>query len=189
MRRREFISLVGGATVWPVAARAQQSGTMRRVGVLLGWSEGVPRYRTWLAAFVQGLAQSGWVDGRNLRIDVRWTNANVDRARTFAKELVDLQPDVILAGTTPVTAALAKETRTVPIVFVIVSDPVGAGFVGSLARPGGNVTGFINEEGAMGGKWLSLLREVAPRFTRAAIMFNPETAPGGGTAEMQALSS
>ena len=180
MKRRVFIALLGGAAAWPLVARAQQPSTMRRVGVLLGWSDDVPRFQTWLAAFVQGLAQSDWVDGRNLRIDVRWTNANVDRARTFAKELVDLQPDVILAGTTPVTAALAKETRTIPVVFVVVSDPVGAGFVGSLARPGGNITGFINEEGAMGGKWLALLREVAPRCTRAAIMFNPETAPGGG---------
>jgi putative tryptophan/tyrosine transport system substrate-binding protein len=182
MRRREFITLVGGAaSAWPLATRAQQTGTMRRVGVLLGWREDIPQIRALLAAFVQGLAELGWVDGRNLQIDVRWTNANVDRARAFAKELVDLQPDVILAGTTPVTAALAKETRTIPVVFVVVSDPVGAGFVGSLSRPGGNVTGFINEEGAMGGKWLALLREVAPHFTRAAIMFNPETAPGGGT--------
>jgi putative tryptophan/tyrosine transport system substrate-binding protein len=181
VKRREFITLLGGAAGWPLAARAQQTGTMRRVGVLLGWREDIPQIRALLAAFVQGLAELGWVDGRNLQIDVRWTNANVDRARAFAKELVDLQPDVILAGTTPVTAALAKETRTIPVVFVVVSDPVGAGFVGSLARPGGNVTGFINEEGAMGGKWLALLREVAPHFTRAAIMFNPETAPGGGT--------
>jgi putative ABC transport system substrate-binding protein len=133
-----------------------------------------------LGAFIQRLEQLGWVDGRNVRIDVSWSNADIDRARTLAKELVDRQPDVVLAGTTPVTAALLKETHTVPIVFAVVSDPVGAGFVGSLPRPGGNVTGFINEEGAMGGKWLALLREVAPRFTRAAIMFNPDTAPGGG---------
>ena len=181
MRRREFITLLGGAAAaWPLAARAQPAGGMRRVGALLGWSEGLPEYRPWLAAFVQGLEQLGWVDGRNLRIDVRWTNANIDRARTLAKELVETQPDVIFAGTTPVTAALSRETRTIPIVFAVVSDPVGAGFVSSLARPGGNVTGFINEEGAMGGKWLALLREVAPRFARAAIMFNPDTAPGGG---------
>jgi putative ABC transport system substrate-binding protein len=181
MRRRDFLAgIIGSATAWPLAASAQQTGAMRRVGVLLGWSEDVPGYQTYLAAFVQGLAQLGWVDRRNLRIDVRWTNANVDRARTFAKELVDLQPDVILASTTPVTAALAKETRTIPVVFVVVSDPVGAGFVGSLARPGANITGFINAEGTMAGKWLALLREVAPRFIRAAIMFNPETAPSGG---------
>jgi len=180
MQRRKFITFIGGAAAWPLAARAQQIDTMRRMGVLLGWSEDVPEYRTWLVAFLQGLAELGWVDGRNLRIDIRWTNANVDRAQTFANELVDLRPEVILAGTTPVTAALAKETRTIPVVFAVVSDPVGAGFVGSLARPGGNVTGFINEEGAMGGKWLELLREIAPRLTRAAIMFNPETAPGGG---------
>jgi putative tryptophan/tyrosine transport system substrate-binding protein len=131
-------------------------------------------------AFLQGLTHLGWMDGRNVRIDVHWTNADINRARTLAKELVDREPDVIIAGTTPVTAALLKETHTIPIVFAVVSDPVGAGFVSSLPRPGGNTTGFINEEGAMGGKWLALLREVAPHFTRAAIMFNPDTAPGGG---------
>jgi putative ABC transport system substrate-binding protein len=182
MRRRDFITLLGGAAVaWPLAAQAQQAGRMRRVGALMGWSEDNPQYRAWLAAFVQGLAHAGWVDRRDVRIDVRWTHADFDKARTFAKELVALQPDVILAGTTPVTAALLRETRTIPIVFAVVSDPVGAGFVGGLARPGGNVTGFINVEAEMGGKWLQLLREVAPRITRAAIMFNPDTAPGGGT--------
>jgi putative ABC transport system substrate-binding protein len=182
MRRRDFLSVLGSAAAaWPLAAQAQRASDMSRVGALLGWSEDVPEYRTQFAAFVQGLAQSGWVEGRNLRIDVRWTNADVDRAGTFAKELVDLRPHVILTSTTPVTVALAKETRAIPVIFVAVSDPVGAGIVGSLSRPGGNVTGFINEEGEMGGKWLALLREVAPRFTRAAIMFNPETAPGGGT--------
>jgi ABC-type uncharacterized transport system substrate-binding protein len=181
MRRRGFITLVGGAAVaWPLAGRAQQSGQIRRVSALMGWSEDNPEYRDWFAAFVHGLAQLGWVDGRNVRIEVRWTNADINRARTLAKELVDGQPDAILAGTTPVTAALLKETHAIPIVFVVVSDPVGAGFDGSLPRPGGNVTGFINEEGAMGGKWLALLRDVAPRFRRAAIMFNPDTAPGGG---------
>ena len=117
MQRRKFITFIGGAAAWPLAARAQQTDTMRRMGVLLGWSEDVPEYRTWLVAFLQGLAELGWVDGRNLRIDIRWTNANVDRAQTFAKELVDLRPEVILAGTTPVTAALAKETRTIPVVL------------------------------------------------------------------------
>jgi putative tryptophan/tyrosine transport system substrate-binding protein len=182
MKRRELITLLGGAAAaaCPLSAPAQQGERLRRMGVLMGWDEN-PEYRAWLAAVVQGLAQAGWVEGRNLRIDVRWTNASIERARTFAKELVDLAPDVILAGTTPVTAALIRVTRSIPIVFAVVSDPVGAGFVASLARPGGNVTGFINEEGAMGGKWLELLREVAPRFTRAAIMFNPDTAPGGGT--------
>jgi putative tryptophan/tyrosine transport system substrate-binding protein len=182
MNRREFITLLGGAAAArPIAARAQQPGQVRRVSALMGWSQENPEFSAWFAAFVQRLAQLGWIDGRNVRIDVDWTNADINRARALAKELIDRQPDVILAGTTPVTTALVKETRTIPIVFAVVSDPVGAGFVDSLPRPGGNVTGFINEEGAMGGKWLELLREVAPRFTRAGIMFNPETAPGGGT--------
>jgi putative ABC transport system substrate-binding protein len=123
----------------------------------------------------------GWNNGRNLRMDVRWAAGSVDRMRMFAKELVDLQPGVILANTTPVTAALRNETHTIPIVFVVVSDPVGAGFVASLARPGGNITGFINVEASFGGKWLELLKEIAPRVRRAAIMFNPDTAPGGGS--------
>jgi putative ABC transport system substrate-binding protein len=179
--RREFITfLAGAAAAWPSALWAQETGGVRRVSVLLGWSEDNPEYRAWFAAFVEEFAKAGWVDGRNVRLDVHWTNADINRARTLAKELVDQKPDVIVSGTTPVTAVLLKETRTIPIVFAVVSDPVGAGFVGSLARPGGNVTGFINEEGAMGGKWLGLLREVSPHFTRAAIMFNPDTAPGGG---------
>ena len=186
MRRRAFITLFSGGALapWifgPLAARAQQPGAMRRIGVLMGWSENDPEYRARVTAFVQVLAQSGWVEGRNIRIDVRWTNGDLERAGMLAKELVALQPDVILAGTTPVTAALQRETRTIPIVFAPVSDPVGAGFVASLARPGGNITGFINIEAAMGGKWLELLKEVAPRLRRAAIMFNPDTAPGGGS--------
>ena len=181
MRRRKFITLLGGAAAaWPLPVRAQQQNGMRRVGVLMGWSDDGP-FRAQFAAFVERLAQLGWVDGRNVRIDVHWTNADIDRARTLANELTARQPDVILAGSTPVTAALLKETRTIPIVFAVVSDPVGAGFVASLARPGGNVTGFTIEEGEMAGKKLSLLREASPRFTRAAIMFNPDTAPGGGT--------
>jgi putative ABC transport system substrate-binding protein len=131
-------------------------------------------------AFVQGLAQLGWANARNVQIDVRWTGGDIGRMRTFAKELVELQPDVIFAGTTPVTAALQRETRTIPIVFVIVSDPIGSGFVRSLPRPGGNITGFINVEAAMAGKWLEMLKEIAPHIRRAAIMFNPDTAPGGG---------
>jgi putative ABC transport system substrate-binding protein len=182
MRRREFIRSVGGAAAaWPLIARAQQPDRMRRVGVLMGWSENDPQYPSWIAAFIQALAQLGWSDGRNIRIDVRWIHGEVDRARALAKELVELQPDVILAGTTPATAALQRATRTIPIVFVVVSDPVGAGFVDSLPRPGGNITGFINIEAAMGGKWLELLKEIAPRLRRVAIMFNPDTAPGGGS--------
>jgi putative ABC transport system substrate-binding protein len=180
MRRRDFITLLGGAAAWPFAAWAQRE-RVRRIGVLMGWSGSDPEYAPRLAAFFQVLAQLGWTEGRNLQTDIRWTNGEVDRARTFAKELVELQPDVILAGATPVTAALQRATRTIPIVFAVVSDPVGAGFVASLARPGGNITGFINIEATMGGKWVELLKEMAPQIGRVAIMFNPDTAPGGGT--------
>jgi putative ABC transport system substrate-binding protein len=180
LRRREFITVLGSATAWPFIARAQQPDRMRRIGVLMAFSESNPQYRSLMDTFVQGLARLGWVNGRNVQIDVRWAAGDVGRMRTFAKELVELQPDVIFASTTPVTAALQRETRTIPIVFVIVSDPVGAGFVAGLPRPGGNITGFINLEAAMGGKWLELLKEVAPRVKHAAIMFNPDTAPGGG---------
>jgi putative ABC transport system substrate-binding protein len=181
MKRREFITLLGGAAAWSVAARAQQDQRVRRIGVLMGWSESDPEYRARVIAFAQALAQSGWTDGQNVRIDVRWTNGDVERAGALAKELVALQPDVILASTTPSIAALQRETRTIPIVFAVLSDPVGAGFVASLPRPGGNITGFINIEASMGGKWLELLKEVAPRLRRVAIMFNPDTAPGGGS--------
>jgi putative tryptophan/tyrosine transport system substrate-binding protein len=181
MRRREFITFLGGAAAWPIAARAQQAERMRRVGVLMGWPESDPIYPPRVGAFAQALAQLGWTDGQNVRIEVRWTNGDVERAGELAKELVALQPDVILGSTTPSIAALQRETRTIPIVFAVVSDPVGAGFVANLPRPGGNITGFINIEASMGGKWLELLKEVAPRVTRAAIMFNPDTAPGGGS--------
>jgi putative ABC transport system substrate-binding protein len=166
---------------WPVAARAQRADRMRRIGVLMAFDENDPKAKGWLSNFTQGLAELGWTDGHTARMDVRWAAGSVDRMRTFAKELVELQPDVIFASTTPVTAALQRETRTIPIVFVIVSaDPVGAGFVAGLARPGGNITGFTNVEAALGGKWLEMLKEIAPRVRRVAIMFNPDTAPGGG---------
>jgi putative ABC transport system substrate-binding protein len=181
MKRREFITLLGGTAVaWPVAARAQEHERMRRIGVLMAFDENDPEPKGLLSNVTQGLAELGWIDGRTVRMEVRWAAGSVDRMRTLAKELVQLQPDVILAATTPVTAALQRETRTIPIVFAIVSDPVGAGFVEGLPRPGGNITGFINAEAAMGGKWLELLKEIAPRVRRVAIMFNPDTAPGGG---------
>jgi putative ABC transport system substrate-binding protein len=181
MRRRDFVTLLGGAAAWPLAARAQQPSGVRRIGVLMGWSDIDPVYRARLATFERGLAKLGWMDGKNIRIDVRWTLGDVERARFFAKELVELKPDVILAGATPATAALQRETRTIPIVFVVVSDPVGSGFVANLPRPSGNITGFTNIEASMGGKWLKMLKEAAPRLRRVAIMFNPDTATGGGS--------
>ena len=181
MRRREFVTLLGGAAAWPIAARAQQRGLLRRIGVLMSWDESDPEIKTFLSGFRHGLSELGWTDGGNVRLEVRWAGGNVDRLRMFAKELVDLQPDVILATSTPATAALQQATRAIPIVFAGISDPVGAGFVASLSRPGGNLTGFINMEGALGGKWLEVLKEIAPDIKRAAIMFNPDTAPAGGS--------
>src|SRR5881227_2714812 len=180
MKRREFITLIGGAAAWPLAARAQQSERVRRIGVLMSADEDDPEGKAQLSGFTQELAALGWIDGRNLRMEIRWGGGNVNRARTFAKELVALQPDVILAQGTPVTAALQRETRTIPIVFVVVTDPVGEGFVEGLAHPGGNITGFITSEAAMGSKMLDLLLDIAPDIKRAAMLFNPDTAPGGG---------
>ena len=179
MRRREFITLLGGAMAfWPLAARAQQTDRVRRVGVLMGYGEADPEAEALLSEFTQGLSELGWTDGRNLRMDVRWAPGRTDLMHTFAKELVNLQPDVILADSTPVTAALKRETLTVPIVFAAVADPVGSGFVASLPRPGGNITGFGSlETGSMASKWLELLTGIAPGIKRAVMMFNPETAP------------
>jgi putative tryptophan/tyrosine transport system substrate-binding protein len=179
VRRREFIAGLGSTTVWPVVGRAQQIDRTRRVGVLMGWSEGNSEYRSYLAAFIEELAALGWPTG-SLQIEQRWTDGNIDRARILAKQIVELQPDVILSATTPVTTAVQRETRAVPVVFVVVSDPVGAGFTESLSRPGGNFTGFINIEASMVGKQLGILKEIAPDIKRALIMFNPDTAPGAG---------
>jgi putative tryptophan/tyrosine transport system substrate-binding protein len=179
--RREFITLLGGAVASPLAARAQQGNSMRRIGVLIGWDENDPLAKAGLARFTQGLQELGWTDGRNLRMDIRWAAGDVSRMQAYAKELVGMQPDVILANTTPVTAALQRETQTIPIVFAAVADPVGEGFVASLPRPGGNITGFSTQEDAMAGKWLELLTQIAPGVKRVAIMFNPDTAPGGGS--------
>jgi putative ABC transport system substrate-binding protein len=181
VKRRTFIAGLGGAVAWPLAARAQQGERMRRIGVLMGFDDNDPETAAFLSGFTQGLAELGWTDGRNVRMDVRWAAANADRARIYAKELVDLQPDVILASTTSVTAAIQRETRTIPIVFATASDPVGGGFVASLPRPGGNITGFIQMEAAMSGKSLQLLTEIAPGVNRVAMMFNPDVAPGGGS--------
>jgi putative ABC transport system substrate-binding protein len=179
MRRREFIAGLGSAAAWPLVARAQQPDRVRRIGVLMGWAD-AGRLHNDFAAFVERLAQLGWIGGRNVQIEQRWTDADADRARVMGKELIALQPDVIFAGTTPVTTALSRETRDIPIVFVFVSDPVGVGLAATLARPGGNITGFINVEASMGGKWLELIKRIAPTIKRAAIMFNPATAPDRG---------
>jgi putative tryptophan/tyrosine transport system substrate-binding protein len=181
VRRRDFIAGFGSAAAWPLAARAQQGERVRGVGVLVADDESDPETKVWISGFMQGLRELSWTDGRNLRMEVRWAAGNVDRMRMFAKELVELQPDVIVGSSTPVTAALQRETRTIPIVFVNVIDPVDSGFVARLSRPGGNITGFINLEASMGGKWVELLTGIAPGVKRAAIMFNPDTAPGGGS--------
>jgi putative ABC transport system substrate-binding protein len=187
MKRRAFITLLGGAVPatlisWPLAARAQQSGAMRRIGVLTTFSESDALAQGWLAAFRKGLDEWDWRDGRNVQIDYRWAAGDADRLRAFSKELVARQPDVIFAVTTPTVAALLRETRTLPIVFAQVSDPVGSGFVASLARPGGNVTGFtnINIESSIGGKWLQLVKQIAPAVRRVAMIYNPPTSPFAG---------
>jgi putative ABC transport system substrate-binding protein len=178
MRRREFIALLGGAAAtWPVAARAQQRDRMRLIGALMGYAESDPAVQSYLAAFRVALAKLGWTEGRNLRIELRWGAADSDRIRTFAKELVELRPDAILGVTTPVISALARETPTIPIVFALMIDPIGNGFAASLAHPGGNITGFMALDPAMGGKWMELLKEIAPRTERVALLFNPATAP------------
>jgi len=177
MRRREFIAGLGSTAALPLVARAQQPDRGQRVGVLMAPDETDPQGKARFSGFTQRLAELGWTEGHNLRMDVRWAADNVDRMRLFAKELVGLKPDVILATSTPVTAALQGETRTVPIVFANLNDPVASGFVASLPRPGGNLTGLINVEATMGGKRLQLLTEIAPGIKRVAIMFSPETAP------------
>jgi putative tryptophan/tyrosine transport system substrate-binding protein len=178
MKRREFITLLGSAAAWPVVARAQQGERVRRIGVLMGFADNDPEARLWIARFTQELSELGWIVGRNLQMDIRWdADSSIDQRQIFAKELVSLQPDVILSSTTPATAAIHRETRTIPVVFVIVSDPIGSGLVASLPRPGGNLTGFMFQEPTMAAKMLELLTEIAPGVKRAAIMFNPDTAP------------
>jgi putative ABC transport system substrate-binding protein len=181
MKRRKLLGLVGGAVAWPLAARGQKIAEVRHVGVLLSVDEKDPEGKAQLAGFVQRLAEFGWSEGHNLKLEIRWSAGNVDQIRTFARELVASQPDVILAASTPATAALHRETQTIPVVFVVVSDPVGDGFVASLAHPGGNITGFLHSESGIGAKMLQLLNQIAPGVKRVAILFNPDTAPGGGT--------
>jgi putative ABC transport system substrate-binding protein len=178
MRRRAFITLLGGAATWPLAARAQQGDRVRRIGVLMPGDENDLTRKARLAALTQALADLGWTDGRNnVRVDVRWGRGDIDRIRVLARELVGLDPEIIVTNATPETVAVQRETRTIPIVFAAVSDPVASGLVPRLDRPGGNVTGFAIYEPSMAGKWLQLLSEIAPGLKRAAIMFNPDTAP------------
>src|SRR5215475_913428 len=186
--RRELLAALGGAAAaWPRAARAQQGERMRRIGVLVPTAEDDPEGQSRLRAFVQGLQQSGWTDGRNLRIDIRWGAGDAERDRRYAAELAALAPDVILAGAGSVVPSLLQATRTVPIVFTQTPDPVGAGFVNSLARPGGNVTGFTTFEYGISAKWLELLKEIAPRVTRAAVI--RDAAIASGTGQWGALQS
>jgi putative ABC transport system substrate-binding protein len=176
MRRRKFIKLLGSAAAtWPLAARAQQPDRMRLIGVLMGFAESDSAAQSWLATFRAALAKLGWTEGSNLRIELRWSAADPDKIRTFAKELVDLRPDAIFGQSTPVIGALARETRTIPIVFGGVSDPIGAGFAANLAHPGGNITGFTVNDPTVGAKWVELLKEIAPRTVHVTLLFNPVT--------------
>jgi putative tryptophan/tyrosine transport system substrate-binding protein len=165
---------------WPLGAQAQQSERIRRIGVLMGYPEGDPQAQANATALRQGLHSLGWIENRNIRIEYRWAGADPEKARTFAKELIGMTPDVIVPSTNQVTRILQQETRTIPIVFVFVGDPVGSGFVASLSRPGRNLTGFANFENSIGGKWLELFKEIAPRVGRAGFIFNPDAAPNVG---------
>src|SRR5262249_19394834 len=178
MKRREFITLLGGAAAaWPLAAKAQQADTMRRVGVLMGTPASDQESHVRLAVFLRQLEELGWRAGQNVRIEYRWYSTGAEQILASAKELVEWQPDVIVGHSTPSVTALLHATRTIPIVFLLVADPVGSGFVESFARPGGNVTGFTTVEFSMAGKWVELLKEIAPRVTRVLLIFNPQTSP------------
>jgi putative tryptophan/tyrosine transport system substrate-binding protein len=176
--RRRFISALGGAAVaWPIAALGQQAGGRRRLGVLVGFAKSDPESERWLKALLERLAQLGWRSDKNLEIDLRWGGGDLDQIKRSAKELVEARPEVIQVTTTPATAAILRETHTLPVVFAIVSDPVGSGFVQSLAHPGGNATGFVNIEGSIGTKWLEILKQIAPDTSRVLVPFNPNTSP------------
>jgi putative ABC transport system substrate-binding protein len=180
MKRRAFITLLGGAVAWPLAVRAQETQRVRRIGVLIQVAEGDPQARIEVAAFLRGLQELGWSEGRNLRVDIRWGGGDADRIRKYAAELVALAPEVVLALGGTVAGALQQASGTVPIVFVNVTDPVGRGYVASLAQPVGNATGFTSFEFGMGGKWLEVLKEIAPRVTRAAVLRDPTITAGIG---------
>ena len=180
IRRRDFVELLGGAAAWPLAARAQQPEQMRRIGVLTNLVADDPEAQARVGAFLQGLQELGWAVGRNMRIEYRWGAGDADRTRGYAAELVALAPDVILTSGASALAPLLQATRSVPVVFAQVPDPVGAGFVNSLARPGGNTTGFITSEYGLSGKWLELLTQIAPSVTRAAVIRDPAVSAGTG---------
>ena len=178
MRRREFLGVLGGgAAAWPLAARAQQGERIRRIGVLMSFAESDPQAQAWVAAFREGLQQLGWAEARNIAIDIRWATTDMAVIQRSVKELVALQPDLVLSSSTPTTAALLQQTRTIPIIFATATDPIGSGFVASLNRPDGNVTGFVLFESTMASKWLELLKEISPRINRVVFIFNPTTAP------------
>ena len=181
MRRRDFIRLASGAAAWPLAARAQQSRSIKRIGILLPFSENDQQIQTEVQTFRAAIELLGWNERSNVKFEARWAGGDAKRLQSLAKELVELPCDVILTRNTPVTAAVRRETSTIPIVFVLVADPVGDGFVQSLARPGGNITGFSTVEPSLGGKWLELLREIAPQVGQVGVMFDPNTAPNGGS--------
>jgi putative tryptophan/tyrosine transport system substrate-binding protein len=181
MKRRDFITLIGGAAVAASGAARAQQDRVRHVGVLMGYAEDEPDTQARMAAFRQALEQLGWKDGRNVQLTYRFGVGDIDRVHGHAKELVGLNPDLIVCETTPTLKAVAAQTKTIPIVFVSVTDPVSYGFVTELARPGGNITGFTNFEATMGGKWIELLKKIAPSSVRVGVIFNPDTAPGGGS--------
>jgi putative ABC transport system substrate-binding protein len=176
MKRRTFIAGLGSAAAWPVVARAQQGDRVRRIGVLMSFDENDPREKNLVSSFTQALAGLGWTDGRSVRMDLRWGGGDINRIRALAQELASLQPEIIVTNSTVVTVALQRETRTIPIVFVGLTDPVASGLVLRLDRPSGNITGFAITEASLGGRWLELLSKIAPGLKRAAIMFDPDTA-------------
>jgi putative ABC transport system substrate-binding protein len=189
MKRREFITLVGGAAAWPLTARAQQSERVRRIGVLLTGDEGDLASKSRLSWLTQDLSDLGWIDGRNLRLDLRWPGGDLDRIRMFAKELVELKPDVIFVGSPAATQALQRQTQTIPIIFTGVGDPVVGGMLKNVARPEGNTTGVTNLIPSIGGKWLELLKEAVPRTSRIALIFNPDISTGAYFAPIEAAAS